>query len=159
MIARLLGLFLFGCYSLAPLAAVQPAAAPHPELLVRPDVKDPYLRVESDKLVGNQGEEQFDVSIAGQAACGDLWLFDHAELDIIRNRFSDVQFVQIPPAGCTRCEPVRVRWYHEPTGYLTFDVRVFRRLVKTACPPVAQPDSAAQSSSAAQSYSANKEPD
>ncbi len=103
------------------------------------DPKQPYLHVKSDLLVGNKGEETFDVSLPGpDSNCGEQWVFDHAELDIERNRFGDVQIVALPEPGCRACSPGVVRWYHEPTGHLEFSVLVYRRKVERRCPEAMQ---------------------
>lgn len=100
---------------------------------VAPDTRVPYFALESSIPVGNKGEEALDVSV--EAQCGrSAWLFDHAELVVTRNRFGDVQFVGLPQPGCAECAPVRLRWFHEPTGYLSFEVNVYRRLEVIQCP-------------------------
>jgi len=99
------------------------------------DARDPYLKIESALSVGNKGEETFDVSLRnGETHCGPVWAFDHAKLEIIHNRYGDVQFVELPRPGCISCIPGRVRWYHEPTGNLAFTVHVYRRLAHKPCP-------------------------
>ncbi len=98
----------------------------------RPDARDPFFQIASDASVGAKGEEALEVSTT--RACGHTnWVFDHAELNIERNRFGDAQFVQLPSPGCFVCDPVVVRWYHEPTGHLAFHVRVWRRPVQPDC--------------------------
>ena len=98
-----------------------------------PDPREPLFRLESSVSVGNKGEEALDVGI--DAVCGEpAWVFDRAELVVTRNRFGDVQFTSLPRPGCTDCEPLTLRWYHEPTGYLTFEVHVYRRLEIPPCP-------------------------
>lgn len=100
---------------------------------VVPDARTPYLVVESTRSVGNKGEEHLDVSV--QAPCGEsALLFDHAELVVRRNRFGDAQFVGLPQPGCVHCAPVSVRWFHEPTGYLSFEIHVYRRMEVVLCP-------------------------
>ena len=95
------------------------------------DTRTPFLRIESNVRVGNKGEEVANVSTP--LRCGENWVYDHAELVVTRNRFGAVEFTQLPTKGCFRCEPLRVRWYHEPTGYLTFDVIVYRHKEHVAC--------------------------
>lgn len=97
-----------------------------------PDPRTPYFTVESTRSVGNKGEELLDVSVA--AECGQpALLFERAELVVQRNRFGDVQFVGLPKPGCVQCEPVALRWFHEPTGYLSFHVNVYRRREVVPC--------------------------
>ena len=99
---------------------------------LRLDARAPFFTLNSDELVGAANEERLDVSI--EARCGSLaWVFDRAELVIRRSRFGQAQFVELPAPGCVRCRPVRVKWYHEPTGFLDFDVNVYRRRVQVRC--------------------------
>jgi hypothetical protein len=89
------------------------------------DSRDPYFEKRSSLKVGAKGEEHIDVSSADVCQA-----FHHAELIWLERRFAEAQFVQIPEKACTDCEPLIVRWYHEPTGRAHFHVRVYR----TACP-------------------------
>ena len=103
---------------------------------VRADPRDPYFTLASEQLLGNRGEERIDVSV--NAVCGEsAWVFDRAELEIVLARFAAAEFVSMPRAGCTACEPLHLRWYQEPTGRLALAVRVQRRLVEISCEPQA----------------------
>jgi hypothetical protein len=96
------------------------------------DPRTPFFSLESTISVGGKGEESLDVSVA--AGCDEpAWLFHRAELVVRRNRFGDVQFVGLPSPGCVQCAPVQLRWFHEPTGYLSFEVNVHRRLEIVPC--------------------------
>ena len=111
--------------------------AASPADAVRPDVRQPFLRVDSALPVGNKGEEVMEVSVPRR--CGTpLWVFDHAELNISRNRYGGAQFVNLPQPGCIECDPLVVRWYHEPTGHLDFEVQVFRRALTLPCDAAAR---------------------
>lgn len=88
----------------------------------------------SDLKVGARGEEQLDVSSAPPACGGEAMLFDHARVVFAKRRFGDAQIVALPKPGCTRCEPLSVRWYHEPTGHIDFQIHVYRRRVEGICP-------------------------
>jgi hypothetical protein len=118
-------------------AGMQAASSPSLDLPaqlgeVALDRRAPYFTLDSSVSVGSRGEETIDVSVA--AACGEpVWVFHRAELFVKRNRFGDVQFVGLPMPGCVTCEPVRLRWFHEPTGFLSFEVHVYRRLELIAC--------------------------
>ena len=89
--------------------------------------------------MGDHGEQLLDVSFEG-SDCGVQWRFDHAEIKVVSNRFGDVQFVGLPQPGCLECDPIRVRWMHEPTGHLEFRVNVFRRPVLVSCSEEPQHD-------------------
>ena len=101
------------------------------EVDVRPDDKTPYFQFQSARLVGDRGEVSLDVSVP--PACGIQWRFHHAELEILHNRFGDAQFVSLPASGCESCDPVIVRWMHEPTGQLAFNVNVYRMRIESPC--------------------------
>lgn len=98
---------------------------------VRLDERTPFFQFQSARLVGDRGEVSLDVSTA--PGCGAQWRFDHAELEVVQNRFGDVQFVSLPASGCEACDPVIVRWMHEPTGQLAFNVNVYRVRVDSPC--------------------------
>ena len=89
----------------------------------------------SNLSVGDKGEERYDVS-SPVPACGDTgYVFDSANLVIGRNtRFGEAKIVSMPKEGCQRCQAIRVRWYHEPTGKLHYQVHVYRRLIEGICP-------------------------
>lgn len=97
------------------------------------DPRTPYFHLESDRAVGDRGEISLDVSTPGQH-CGRRLVFERAEIEVLRNRFGDVQFVALPQQGCEVCSPLVVRWMHEPTGHLEFNVNVYRRDSATPCP-------------------------
>lgn len=89
----------------------------------------------SDLTVGDKGEQQYDVS-QPVPRCGQTgFVFDSANLVYGRDtRFGEAKFVALPQPGCSRCQPIRVRWYHEPTGKLHFQVHVYRREIEGVCP-------------------------
>lgn len=112
-------------------SAAPPPAAPSPGDVTL-DPRTPYFSLESAVSVGGKGEESLDVSVG--APCGEpAWLFHRAELVVRRNRFGDVQFVALPSPGCRECAPVALRWFHEPTGYLAFEVNIHRRWEIVSC--------------------------
>ena len=99
---------------------------------VRLDDQTPYYSHESGRSVGDRGEVHLDVSIS-ELACGEHWRFHSAELVIRRNRFGDAQFIALPARGCIECADIVVRWMHEPTGHIEFDVNVFRERHFESC--------------------------
>jgi hypothetical protein len=88
---------------------------------------------QSDLAVGDKGERSFDVSSPALTCNQASEVFDHAQLIFGKRRFGEAQLVASPPAGCVRCSPLKVRWYHEPTGRLHFQVHVYRRVVEGIC--------------------------
>lgn len=91
------------------------------------------FQVASTLKVGNRGDESYDVSQPAPGCARPGLVFDHARIVVGRRRFGEAEIVSMPPAGCTSCPPLRVRWYHEPTGQLEFQVHVVRRRVEGAC--------------------------
>jgi hypothetical protein len=76
----------------------------------------------SSRSVGARGEQSIDVS-AEAPLCGEAGLlFDHARIAFRQRRFGDAQIVAMPAAGCSACAPLLVRWYHEPTGRIDYQV-------------------------------------
>lgn len=88
---------------------------------------------QSDLAVGDKGERSFDVSSPALTCNQASEVFDRAQLVYGKRRFGEAQLVASPPAGCVRCPPLKVRWYHEPTGRLHFQVHVYRRVVEGIC--------------------------
>ena len=103
-----------------------------PPAEIQPDPVTPYHSHRSDLSVGDRGEIHLDVSTP-DSQCGEQWRFHAAEIVIRANRFGDAQFVALPSAGCTDCPEIIVRWMHEPTGHIEFDVNVFREKHFNAC--------------------------
>ena len=88
---------------------------------------------QSTLAVGDKGERTLDVSGPPPACNQSGPVFDHAQLVYGKRRFGEARIVASPPAGCSRCSPLRVRWYHEPTGNLHFQVHAYRRIVEGVC--------------------------
>ncbi|MGV6816809.1 MAG: hypothetical protein ACWA44_06015 [Thiotrichales bacterium] len=83
--------------------------------------------------VGDKGEDLFDIPGARLACDQQTSTFDHAEVKVRKSRFAEARIVKSPPAGCTECSPIVVRWYNEPTGSLSYDLLVFSRNVEGIC--------------------------
>lgn len=83
--------------------------------------------------VGDKGEDRFDISTRAPACGATALVFDHAKIVYKRQRFGEAKIVNRPPVGCLRCPPLLVRWYHEPTGHLDYQVHVYRRRIKGDC--------------------------
>ncbi|MEJ2619352.1 MAG: hypothetical protein P8163_03635 [Candidatus Thiodiazotropha sp.] len=92
------------------------------------------LRKSSNIKVGAKGTEQLDVSTTAPTCGAEALLFDHAEILFSKRRFGDAQFTSLPKPGCSRCTPLILKWYHEPTGHLDFQLLVYRRVIDGICP-------------------------
>ena len=112
---------------------VPPRSIDHP---VTPGMVPDLLFFERkhDLKVGDRGEDIFDVRTS-RPACGETVLaFDHARIIYKHQRFGEAEIVRSPPAGCTAsCSPLVVRWYHEPTGSLIYQVHVYRKRIAGKC--------------------------
>lgn len=84
--------------------------------------------------VGDKGEDRFDISTKMPACGATALVFDYAQIVYKRQRFGEAKIINRPPAGCLRCPPLVVRWYHEPTGHLDYQVHVYRRRIEGNCP-------------------------
>ena len=98
----------------------------------RLDERTPYIHIASSNPLGAIGKETADVSTIERCDVAQ-WRFDHAELVMHDNRFGLAAITNKPDAGCSRCEPLEVRWFHEPTGYISFSIHVHRRLYAASC--------------------------
>lgn len=86
----------------------------------------------SDLAVGDKGEESYKVTAALPACNNKVLIFERAEL-VQKGRFGEAKVIASPDPGCTNCGPLKVRWYHEPTGNLHYQVHVYRREVQGIC--------------------------
>jgi hypothetical protein len=91
------------------------------------------LSKSSNLKVGAKGTERVNVSSSAPSCGTEALLFDHAKILFSKRRFGDAQFTSLPKPGCTRCSPVIVKWYHEPTGHLDFQVLIYRRIIDGIC--------------------------
>lgn len=89
----------------------------------------------STLAVGDKGENRYDVSQPPPACGAPGWIYDSAELVLgPTTRFGGAEIINHPQPGCARCAPLVVRWYHEPTGRLHYQVHVYRRAIEGVCP-------------------------
>ncbi len=91
-------------------------------------------RHESARKVGDKGELSVDVSQRPPRCAAASPVFDSARIRYRKRRFGEAEIVSAPPSGCTACAPVVVRWYHEPTGAIDFEVEATWRMVEGSCP-------------------------
>ncbi len=86
----------------------------------------------SKLTVGDKGEESYKVNTPAPTCNNSALIFDRAEL-VQKGRFGEAKIISSPNPECTNCGPLKVRWYHEPTGNLEFQVHVYRREVQGIC--------------------------
>ncbi|MCW5620486.1 MAG: hypothetical protein KIS79_05195, partial [Burkholderiales bacterium] len=92
------------------------------------------FEVASSLKVGDSGEESYGVSVPAPRCGQRALVFEEARLLFVHQRFAQATIVAAPPAGCSSCAPLRVRWYHEPTGHIELQVHVYHRPVEGICP-------------------------
>jgi len=92
-----------------------------------------YYESEHSLSVGDKGEESFELSVKAPACNEEALVFHQARIVYKRRRFGEATIVRSPVSGCTSCSPLVVRWYHEPTGFLDFQVHVYRKRVAGSC--------------------------
>lgn len=83
--------------------------------------------------LGDKGNEAFDLSVARPQCGEEALVFHSAKLIYKRKRFGEARIVRTPPSGCFNCTPLVVDWYHEPTGYVDFQVHIYRKRVSGQC--------------------------
>ena len=89
----------------------------------------------STLAVGDKGENRYDVSQPPPTCGAQGRIYDSAELVLgPTTRFGGAEIVNRPPPGCARCPLLVVRWYHEPTGRLHYQVHIYRRVIEGVCP-------------------------
>ncbi len=93
-----------------------------------------YFERSHQLALGNKGEDSFDVSVAPPNCGQQAQVFEQARIVYGQQRFAQAQVVQSPVAGCVHCSPLKVRWYNEPTGKLTYQLHIYRRHVSGICP-------------------------
>lgn len=111
---------------------IPPVIVQHP---VTEQTAGDLLYYESDHRLemGDKGEEAFDLSVK-QPGCGEEALVFHdARLVYKERRFGEAKIVRRPTPGCFNCSPLTVAWYHEPTGFVAFQVHVYRKRLVGNC--------------------------
>ncbi len=104
-----------------------------PATRTRHNSRSVFLASHNDPF-GGKGVDQFNVSTK-PAGCNETSdLFHQAKIIIGKKRFGDARIEQQPPSGCTNCKPIKVRWYHEPTGRVEYQLLVQHRQVIGMCP-------------------------
>lgn len=104
--------------------------APGPSSPARPP---PLVERTSNLAVGDKGVDVIDLSTPAPGCGRAAALFDHAQIVYADRRFGEAQIVALPPSGCSKCPPLRIRWYHEPTGRLSYQVHIYKRIVEGVC--------------------------
>ncbi|PCJ50567.1 MAG: hypothetical protein COA74_01965 [Gammaproteobacteria bacterium] len=86
--------------------------------------KDPF---------GGKGIDRFDVSSQKPFCNKQQAVFHSAKLLIKSNRFGDARIEHRPTQGCTSCSKLSIRWFHEPTGKIEYQIKIQKRLIDGIC--------------------------
>lgn len=82
---------------------------------------------------GGKGVDEFNISHV-QSGCNQRTpLFHKASIVIVTKRFGDVRIEKQPLSGCKKCSPIKVRWYHEPTGSIHYQLHIQYRMIEGEC--------------------------
>ncbi len=83
--------------------------------------------------IGDKGEDRIDVSSSLPACGATANVFDHARIVYTSRRFGEAQIISLPEPGCSRCKPLKIHWYHEPTGRVEYQVHIYKRIISGIC--------------------------
>ncbi len=109
-----------------------PSFPTKPVTATRIDNKTVFSKKHGDKF-GGKGVDQFSFQ-APQLSCGKpSEVYHGASVVIKKRRFGDVRIDRQPKSACKRCQPLKVSWYHEPTGYIDYQLHIQRRVVEGSC--------------------------
>lgn len=123
----------YSAWITAPVIARVIPAEDLTEVVTVPTLGLAIFDFKSDQRVGAKGDHHYTVSHAPPTCGKPALLFDHARVLFRARRFGDAQIISTPSPGCTQCEPIVVRWYHEPTGRLDYQLQVYHRPVEAPC--------------------------
>lgn len=82
---------------------------------------------------GGKGIDSFNISTIKPGCNQKALSFNHAQLIVDKKRFGDARIESKPKPACLNCSPIKVRWYHEPTGSITYQLHVQRRQIEGVC--------------------------
>ena len=86
-----------------------------------------------DAKLGGKGKDKINVSV-NRPKCGEeVWVFDRGNIVFKSKRFGDAKIQSSPKRGCIKCSPLAVKWYHEPTGRIDYQVHIYKRKIVGLC--------------------------
>ena len=91
-----------------------------------------YLNRHQDPF-GGKGVDQFNLSTHKPVCNKTSDVFHMARIVFDSKRFGDARIESKPVTGCLNCSPLKVRWYHEPTGSVSYQLHVQRRSINGIC--------------------------
>ncbi len=96
------------------------------------DNKNSFMREHKDPF-GGKGKDRFIMDTPPAVCQHKGELFHAVELVPGKKRFGDARIIRQPDAGCQKCKPVEVEWYHEPTGSIEYQLHIQMRIVDGIC--------------------------
>lgn len=83
---------------------------------------------------GGKGLDQFNVGSTKPKCNNTVDIYHQARMVIDKKRFGDARLESKPPTACVKCTPLKVRWYHEPTGSIHYQLHIQKRQIQGICP-------------------------
>ena len=83
--------------------------------------------------LGGRGKDTISVGVDKPDCDEEAWAFERGNIVFNNKRFGDAKIASSPKAGCSKCKPMVVKWYHEPTGKIDYQVHIYKRKIVGAC--------------------------
>ena len=96
------------------------------------DNKSLFEKAHTDPF-GGKGIDRFNIPSSKPACNRQGAQFHDMALFLQKKRFGDARITARPRIGCTDCSPIEVEWYHEPTGFIDYQLAVQYRIVSGIC--------------------------
>jgi len=88
----------------------------------------------SNNPMGDKGLHSYRISQAFPSCNNTGMVFHDAQLQIgKRSRFSKAKIHKKPKSGCKKCKPIEVQYYIEPTGFLHYQLHIYREKLDGIC--------------------------
>lgn len=97
------------------------------------DKKHIFTKKHADAF-GGKGIDEFKVSSNPPKCNASTDVFHQARIVIDNKRFGDARIEFKPKSACVNCQPIKVRWYHEPTGSIHYQLHIQQRQIQGLCP-------------------------
>lgn len=85
---------------------------------------------------GGKGLDEFNYAQPSSSCGKKSEVFHKAGIVIVKKRFGDARIEKQAVSGCKNCGPIKVRWYHEPTGQINYQLHIQRRIIEVECQKV-----------------------
>lgn len=82
---------------------------------------------------GGKGLDKFSVTSTTPVCNKTADIFYKARIITSEQRFGDARIESQPSSSCFQCSQLKVRWYHEPTGSISYQLHIQRRIISGVC--------------------------